>query len=389
MPEYIGSKQLLNVPKDVVSVQLHPGVTEVSSAAFHRCDKLQEVVLNKGLVKICRNAFEHCTALEIIVIPSTVNEIHDAAFRGCINLKGVVLNKGLQKIGREAFKQCRVLESISIPSTVTEIGKYSFCECIRLREVVLNEGLERINNGLFHNCESLESIKFPSTMREVGDQAFLNCSRLASVSFNEGLEKIGMLSFQACSMESITFPSTLKEVGGYAFKSCTHLRQVILNESLQTIGQHAFERCSSLQGFKFTSISIRLENIIEAGQTELENKLNDFIGNAYGLVWSRGEEIFIPDATLRVQVPSTGYTVAYKAWWGDIKQSMDTIVKQVSYYEIKEATTLFELALWKEKIDFISWIEQADDTVINRDMYRIEVPGPVKDIILQYIGYNI
>ena len=91
MPEYIGNKQLLNVPRDVVSVRLHTDVTEVSSAAFHRCDKLREVVLNEGLVKICRNAFEHCTALESIVIPSTVNEINDAAFRGCINLREVIL----------------------------------------------------------------------------------------------------------------------------------------------------------------------------------------------------------------------------------------------------------------------------------------------------------
>ena len=185
-------------------------------------------------------------------------------------------------------------------------------------------------------------------------------------------------------MESINFPSTLIEVGSYAFKSCTHSREVILNEALQTIGQNAFSSCSSLQGFKFTSISIRLENIIEAGQTELENKVNTIIGNVHGIVWSRGEEIFIP----AVSVQGPGWSVAYKDWWRDIKQSIDTIVKQLSYHEMKEATTLFELALWKEKIDFKTWIEQANDTDIDRDMHRIEVPGPVKDRILHYIGYK-
>ena len=42
---------------------------------------------------------------------------------------------------------------------------------------------------------------------------------------------------------------------------------------------------------------------------------------------------------------------------------------------------MFELALWKAKID------QVDDVVelASRDAYRIEVPGPVKDTILQYL----
>ena len=49
-------------------------------------------------------------------------------------------------------------------------------------------------------------------------------------------------------------------------------------------------------------------------------------------------------------------------------------------YELKEATSTFELALWKSKLD------QADATnTTNRDAYRIDVPGPVKDTMLQYL----
>ena len=47
---------------------------------------------------------------------------------------------------------------------------------------------------------------------------------------------------------------------------------------------------------------------------------------------------------------------------------------------------LFELALWKFNLD------QADATNTNngnRAAYRIDVPGPVKDTILQYLDYNI
>jgi len=52
----------------------------------------------------------------------------------------------------------------------------------------------------------------------------------------------------------------------------------------------------------------------------------------------------------------------------------------VSYYELKEATSTFELALWKSKLD------QSDAiNTTNRAAYLIDVPGPVKDTLLQYL----
>ena len=65
--------------------------------------------------------------------------------------------------------------------------------------------------------------------------------------------------------------------------------------------------------------------------------------------------------------------------WNTIKASLDQIVCWIRYYEIKKASTLFELALWKAKLD------QEEARPIDRMAYRIEVPGPVKDAIMQYL----
>jgi hypothetical protein len=45
---------------------------------------------------------------------------------------------------------------------------------------------------------------------------------------------------------------------------------------------------------------------------------------------------------------------------------------------MKEATAISELALWKAKLD------QARSNVTSKNEYRIEVSGPVKDVILEY-----
>jgi len=50
----------------------------------------------------------------------------------------------------------------------------------------------------------------------------------------------------------------------------------------------------------------------------------------------------------------------------------------MQYYEVKEATSLVELALWKFNI------EQA--VGLDRGVCRIDLPEPSKDLILQYVS---
>jgi len=54
-----------------------------------------------------------------------------------------------------------------------------------------------------------------------------------------------------------------------------------------------------------------------------------------------------------------------------------------SSMKLKEATTMFELAMWKSKLN------QAGTDPINRGVHRINIPGPVKYTILQYLNYRV
>ena len=149
------------------------------------------------------------------------------------------------------------------------------------------------------------------------------------------MQKIGNDSFSRCSsLESIALPSTLAEVCEYAFCGCTSLREIIFNEVMPNIHEDAFIRCSSLERFAFPCLSTRMENVIKAGQIEIKNKLDD--------IQMRGSEI-------NICTPAIGYYS--KADWIWIKIRLDKIIKLITYYEMKEATTLFELALWKAKLE--------------------------------------
>jgi len=316
--QYNGS--IYTVPKNVTHVRFHSSTTVVGNDAFKQCDKLIEIVLNEGLQRIGIGAFDKCTALKSITLPSTVSEIGNYSFHECSSLKVIVLNEGLKKIGLKAFEGCTALQNITIPSTVDETGMTAFASCSNLQEVVLNKGLQRISQYTFYNCTSLVDITIPSTVTQISDRAFQICNSLRKVELHEGIQKIERFAFGACPL---------------------------------------------LEKFTFPSLSTRLDNIIKGGHwLEVEGKINEI-----GLVERRDSEIFVSAAGM-----GSGSN------WDTIKQDIDEINELIAYYELKEATSLFELALWKFKIN------QAGSDNSNRNACRIEVPGPAKATILQYLG---
>jgi hypothetical protein len=67
--------------------------------------------------------------------------------------------------------------------------------------------------------------------------------------------------------------------------------------------------------------------------------------------------------------------------WGNIRDNFSEIERRVSLYEMKEAITIYELALWK------GYLNQAKSEVTNRYDFRAEVPKEVKYSILEYLKY--
>jgi hypothetical protein len=284
----------------------------------------------------------------------------------------VQFKEGLQKIRGGAFYNCLSLKSITIPSTVTEIGNGAFHGCRSLMEVIFNDRLQKIGYNAFINCKSLESIKLPSTVVEIGNHAFHGCGNLREVIFNNGMQKIGKMTFYECaSLQKITIASTIVEIGDSAFGYCSNLREVKMTRVPQCLKTNAFHSCDALDKILFPTISYRLENIIQTSHWEdFEDKVNE----VRGVVQWESNKLFL----------SRG---RYNHWsdsrhWNDARRDLGMITRLVSYYERKEATSTFELALWKSKLD------QANATnTTNRAAYRIDVPGPVKATILQYLDF--
>ena len=291
-----------------------------------------------------------------------------------------------------------------------ERQKYDYDgECVsdsNLKEVVFHTGgLRSIEKGLFCGCKSLERIKLPSTIRTIEESAFYECLRLREVMLNEGLWRINCQAFFRClSLESITLTSASTSffmIESCSFRYCTDLREVILTEGMKKISNEpfygrssleqidspinmsmddgAFAGCRSLECLKFPFISARLERIIQVGHTDIETKIDEICGV---FEW-RDNKLLLPAVETRMMSRLTAGPN-----WNSVEESLNKIVNLLAFYEFKECTVLFELALWKAMVNQAE--EGGGTNPVDRATCRTEVPRRVKDTILQYMfrGYG-
>ena len=65
--------------------------------------------------------------------------------------------------------------------------------------------------------------------------------------------------------------------------------------------------------------------------------------------------------------------------WGNIREILSKMERLISKYEIQEAMSIYELALWK------AYLDEAGNSVTDWNMYCAQVPGPAKDTIIQFL----
>ncbi len=83
------------------------------------------------------NAFSTGLKGSGIIISTNDVQIASNAFNGCSNLTSITLPSTLETIGASAFSNCSSLTSITLPSTLTSIGDSAFSNCSSLTSITI------------------------------------------------------------------------------------------------------------------------------------------------------------------------------------------------------------------------------------------------------------
>ncbi len=257
-----GFKSYFYNNKDIESfkeLQYFTGLREIGYQAFYGCENLHTVIIPEGVTMIESTggnsyAFQGCTSLKYVTLPSTLEIIGFKAFYGCESLEVIALPANVKTISGDAFRGCINLTTVSIPSD-------SHLETIYGSFYQSNS--EYGAHGAFYGCSSLASIWLPPTLKTIGDYAFKDCSALTSINLPEGsnvpgiylpegLRDLSSYAFSNCtSITKVIIPGSVATIGEDAFHGCTSLSEVILNEGLETIGRRAFFGCGGLHQIVF------------------------------------------------------------------------------------------------------------------------------------------
>lgn len=110
------------------------------------------------VVSVGGYAFEECTKLTSIVLPTTATTTGTAAFEGCTSLTSLDFLSSVVWINERAFAKCDGLVSVVVPNSVEYIQQHAFNGCFNLTDITLGTGVKSIGKGAFASCPHLTTI---------------------------------------------------------------------------------------------------------------------------------------------------------------------------------------------------------------------------------------
>lgn len=312
----------------------HLSVTGDGEVAYHPWmdnykDSVKDVLIGKGVVSICGEAFKDCINLASVTFEtdSVLSDIGGSAFAGCTALRSIEFPANIKTIGDGAFSGSGLSGGVIIPSSIISIEKNSFENCPALTNLLIpdsfadryrpntpdidlssqkaavlvysNDGSSvlgicvpagstdvevEIPSNIFHgipvtningvykgNVRNIKKVSVPDTVTYIADRAF---------------EGFGSTDPSGSRVVEINIPQYVNHIGEAAFKDAA-VQTVSLPAGVKVIPKSAFENCSLLESVIVSSslteigeLAFGACNSLKAVNTSNTPDVADFRGTA-------------------------------------------------------------------------------------------------------------
>ena len=234
----------------ITKINVPSSVKKIGNTAFYNCDKLEEITFEGNSCTFGTDVFYNCSSLKTVVLPQNTKQITQKMFYGCSALESLDIPAAVTKIGSEAFGKCSSLAAVVIPSAITSIGKNAFIGCNSVASYTVESGntVYSSTNGVLYgpnpstgenaliqypNGKSQTSYTVLPDTKTIADYAFGENTFLTKVVLPDGLEKIDNYAFYSTKLLSnITIPSTVTYLGSQSFGRCAALKNITIPASV-------------------------------------------------------------------------------------------------------------------------------------------------------------
>lgn len=207
-------------------------ITRIDNQGFNGKTDITKIVLPDSCTVMWNNAFQNCTALETIGIPSTFTTFNSAnMFDGCTALKTIYFTDETPEVG-----------TVHLPEAITEIKGLMFNGCANIEKVIA-PGAVSIGDRAFQNCSSLTTVEIsPSLATMTSSQNFRGCSALTTIYPAGSTPVVG----------TVMLPDSLTAIPSWgAFYQCTSIEHFIAR-GVTDVYNRVFYGCTSLVSVEFS-----------------------------------------------------------------------------------------------------------------------------------------
>lgn len=243
---------------NVVTVNMPATIREIGACAFQDCPRFSKgkvLVIPEGVQTIGMEAFKGCL-MTGVELPSTLKLMDQAAFEGTkiASVKFSKLKNDLT-IGDFAFEDCTSLTEVSIPSKTVTLGYAAFSGCSALTTVSVPATVKKIPTFCFEYCKALSAVSLASGITTIGTGAFRSCVSLKGIIIPNSVKKLEQQAFQNTGLVKITLPGSVTNVPWCAFSGCDNLATVNLPSTLKSIESGAFFECPVLMNIRCDAVT--------------------------------------------------------------------------------------------------------------------------------------
>jgi len=265
------------VPSSVEHEGIEYLVSGISNWAFQNCSGITSISIPSTVKEIGDGAFEKCTLLTQLSFPDSIKYLPPTMCYECENLNSVVLPSGVEVIGRSAFNGCKSLEEFKIPDSVKIIYDRAFRDCKGLKTLYWGKSIEKVgyldgttpyasHEGTFLGCTNLKEVHIedisewcntqfayemdnPIYQRYFsGAELYLNGDKMDTLYLPDNIDVVRRYTFYQCKqLVSIKFPEAEIKIEDKAFSGCTSLNSIYMGKSLVQLYNQAFEKCENIQ----------------------------------------------------------------------------------------------------------------------------------------------
>lgn len=228
-----------------------------------------------SVTSIGGRAFEYCSGLTSVAIPSSVTCIANDAFSGCQELTDIFVD-----VENEAY--CSV-GGILYDKQKT---KLLVCPQGKVGEVVVPDGVVEIALGQFSDCKGLESVSLPASIAKITTDwsgnsystvapSFWGSSKLTSISVDEDnmvyksidgvlydRELTQLLVCPQGKVGVVSVPEGVAKICRTAFVNCHQLESVVLPSSVDWIQTTYYSMGNSYSSFEAKPSFFGCENLV-------------------------------------------------------------------------------------------------------------------------------